>query len=58
VRALSLFHLLGRPQPGQATGLRRLVVPGWTVIYRYEQVGDVVTTVVLLPPRSSIDLSD
>jgi plasmid stabilization system protein ParE len=58
VRALSLFPLLGRPQPGQSTGLRRLVALSWTVIYRYDQSADVVTVLVLLPPRSSIDLSD
>lgn len=58
VRALSMFPLLGRPQPGYSIGLRRLVALGWTVIYRYDQAGDVVTVLVLLPPRSSIDLSD
>lgn len=58
VRALSLFPLLGRPQPGRSVGLRRLVVLGWTVIYRYDQAGDIVTVLVLLPPRSGIDLAD
>ena len=58
VRALSLFPLLGRPQPGRAAGMRRLIALGWTVIYRCDEPGDVVTVLVLLPPRSSIDLSD
>lgn len=58
VRALSPFPLLGRPQPGHATGLRRLVALGWVVIYRYEEASDVVTILLLLPPRSSIDLAD
>jgi plasmid stabilization system protein ParE len=58
VRALSLFPLLGRPQPGHSTGLRRLVALGWTVIYSYDQMSDVVTVLVLLPPRPSIDFSD
>ncbi len=58
VRALSTFPLLGRPQPGHSAGLRRLVGLGWTVIYGYDQAGDVVTVLALLPPRSSIDLSD
>ncbi len=53
-----MFPRLGRPQPGHSTGLRRLVALGWTVIYRYDQAGDVVTVLVLLPPRSAIDLSD
>jgi plasmid stabilization system protein ParE len=58
VRALTQFPLLGRPQPGSSTSLRRLVALGWIVIYRYDQVGDVVTVLALLPPRSSIDLTD
>jgi plasmid stabilization system protein ParE len=58
VRALSLFPQLGRPQPGQSMGLRRLIALGWTVIYRYDQAADAVTVLALLPPRSSIDLSD
>jgi plasmid stabilization system protein ParE len=58
VRALSLFPHLGRPQPGHSTGLRRLVALGWTVIYRYDQAANVVTVLALLPPGSSIDVSD
>jgi hypothetical protein len=57
VRALSSFPFLGPPQPGSSTGLRRLVALGWKVVYTY-QTSDAVTIVVLLPPRSSIDLSD
>jgi plasmid stabilization system protein ParE len=53
-----MFPLLGRPQPEPSTGLRRLVALGWTVIYRYDQAGEVVTVLVLLPPRSSIGVSD
>jgi plasmid stabilization system protein ParE len=58
VRALTRFPLLGKPQPGSSTSLRRLVALGWIVIYRYDHVGDVVTVLALLPPRSSIDLTD
>jgi mRNA-degrading endonuclease RelE of RelBE toxin-antitoxin system len=58
VRALSQFPLLGPPQPGSAAGLRRLVALGWKVVYSYDTIGDVVTVLALLPPRSSIDLSD
>jgi mRNA-degrading endonuclease RelE of RelBE toxin-antitoxin system len=58
VRALSLFPFLGPPQPGASTGLRRLVALGWKVVYSYDQASDVVTVLVMLPPRSSIDLSD
>lgn len=58
VRALARFPLLGRAQPRAASSLRRLVALGWTVIYRYDQVSDVVTVLALLPPRSSIDLTE
>lgn len=58
VRALSLFPLLGRPQPGRSAGLRRLTALGWGVIYTYDQAADVVTVLLLVPPRSAIDLSD
>jgi plasmid stabilization system protein ParE len=58
VRALSQFPLLGPPQPGSTGGLRRLVALGWKVVYRYDQTGDVVTILALLPPRSSIDMVD
>jgi plasmid stabilization system protein ParE len=57
-RALTRFPLLGKLQPGSSTSLRRLVALGWIVIYRYDQVGDVVTVLALLPPRSAIDLTD
>jgi plasmid stabilization system protein ParE len=59
VRALARFPLLGRTQPGTSTGgLRRLVALGWIVVYRYDHVGDVVTVLALLPPRSAIGFTD
>jgi plasmid stabilization system protein ParE len=58
VRALGQFPLLGPPQPGSPAGLRRLVALGWKVVYNYDQTGDIVTVLALLPPRSSIDLAD
>jgi hypothetical protein len=58
VRALTQFPLLGKQQPGPSTSLRRLVALGWIVIYHYDQVGNVVTVLALLPPRSSIDFLD
>jgi plasmid stabilization system protein ParE len=58
IRALSRFPLLGQSQPVSSIGLRRLTALGWKVIYRYDQASDVVTIVVLLPPRSSISMSD
>jgi mRNA-degrading endonuclease RelE of RelBE toxin-antitoxin system len=59
VRALARFPLLGRAQPGSPTAsLRRLIALGWRVVYRNDQVADVVTVLALVPPRSAIDLSD
>ncbi len=52
VRLLRTFPQIGAPvrYPGW-TSLRRLLAGGWAVVYSYDAGRDVVTVMVLRPPR-------
>ncbi len=52
VRLLQTFPQIGAPvrYPGM-TGLRRVLAAGWAVVYSYDAGPDLVTVLILRPPR-------